>query len=891
MTDERAFQRWADSKRIFLEMVRLPIEERSRAMALACGADDALRAEVAALLARDAEWPNESGPGVGAPRLVAPEPQEFGSYVRIGLLGEGASAIVYLARDRAQGSEVAVKVLRPGVASPTALRRFQLEPEMMARLEHPGIARVLSVGVLPPPDGRPYFVLEHVPGSHLLAYADEHHLDEKARIHLFLAVCDAVHHAHARGVLHRDIKPANIIVDADGHPKVLDFGVARLLDPAGQRATLATVLTQVVGTLHYMAPEQFDVAASPSTLTDVYSLGAVLHELLTGRPPHDLAGLSFPEAIQRIRASDPPGIASLRPACRGDLATVVHKALDRDPDRRYASAAELASDLRHVLANEPIVGRSPSRWYEIKKLVARHRILLACSLLIFASGIAMLVWALNSRAAARRNYLAIRDTSLVILGAGMERLRPTFETFEVRQALLDQLESSVERLAAENRSDPAIQLAQARLWGARADMEHEAGRGEATLPLRQRVEEAYQTLVRSGFATAEVRSEHSIAIVKIGDLFADKRQRVEALPYYTRALEIDRELVRECPDDLHLRDNLCWSVERVAMNALGRGQTEEAAEIAERLDAEITTLLGMSPDRPGSLFMAARAASLRGALASRTGNTREEQRSAFAAVDIGRRLVSLAPSNRDYLRRHAMDCVWSARTCRGDETRWGEVTSLLESARGMLKSVHGGAPDSAMAAQDWGDYYAEEVWWHDQRGEVELAREASLECERCLRISLAHDIGNANLTYSLSYVLGVRAKGLELCGRIAEARTAMIESLELLEARAGSDDATPEDLLALAGTLAACPVLELRDPDRVVDIAAQMAGVPDPLQAATAQIAAGKALVADGRSTEAWNLLASALASVPADQPDIRSLVSKAAAELGLPEFDPQQPR
>jgi tetratricopeptide (TPR) repeat protein len=284
--------------------------------------------------------------------------------------------VVYEAEQDNPRRPVALKVLRPGLVSPALLRRFAGEAHILGRLHHPGIAAIYEAGVAD--DGQPFFALEYVRGVALDEYARRHGLDGAARLGLLARVCDAVQHAHEQGVIHRDLKPSNILVDEAGQPKVLDFGVARTTDADLLTNADRTRTGQLVGTLSYMSPEQ--VATEPAALdrcSDVYTLGVILFELLTGRLPYPLEHLPLPEAARVIREQEPARLGALDARCRGDIETIVGKALEKDPARRYPSAAEVAADIRRHLRHEPIRARPPSALYQLGKFARRHKALVA----------------------------------------------------------------------------------------------------------------------------------------------------------------------------------------------------------------------------------------------------------------------------------------------------------------------------------------------------------------------------------------------------------------------------------------------------------------------------------------------------------------------------------
>jgi tetratricopeptide (TPR) repeat protein len=308
-----------------------------------------------------------------AESMPAPLPASIGRYRILRQIAEGGMGSVYEAEQDRPRRAVALKVIRPGCISASALRRFERETEVLARLDHPGIAKVFDAGIAEFDRGaQPYFAMELIRGEPLLAWARQRSVSASGRIELLAKVADAVEHAHQRGVIHRDLKPANILVDETGQPKVLDFGVARVTD-SDLQSTMKTDVGQLVGTLSYMSPEQ--IAGDPVRLdrrSDVYTLGVVLFELLTGRLPYELSGMMIPDIAITIREQEPSRLGSFDSAYRGDLETIVLKTLEKDPQRRYATAADLARDLGRYLRREPIAARPSTTIYQLRKFARRR---------------------------------------------------------------------------------------------------------------------------------------------------------------------------------------------------------------------------------------------------------------------------------------------------------------------------------------------------------------------------------------------------------------------------------------------------------------------------------------------------------------------------------------
>jgi serine/threonine protein kinase len=382
-------ERWQRIEELFEAGLSLAAEDRAAFLAERCSDDASLRAEVAALLAHDAVVPHEFLAPQTRPQL-SPDcsaadsrvGSSIGPYVLQAVIASGGMGTVYLAEQQNPRRPVALKVLRGGLTGRNATRRFEYEAQVLGRLQHRAIAQIFEAGVHleETPSGPlavPYFAMEYVDGARtLLAYAAQSGLDLRARLRLFAEVCDAVHHGHQKGVIHRDLKPANILVDSSGAVKVIDFGVARAVDSDVALTTLRTSMGELIGTLQYMSPEQCDGdARAIDTRSDVYSLGVILYELLTGRLPYDAGRTTVYAAIRTIREAFPPSPASLDRKLKGDPDLIVLKALQKDKEMRYGSAAALADDIRRHLAHEPISARPPTVWSRIVRWPLRHPVL------------------------------------------------------------------------------------------------------------------------------------------------------------------------------------------------------------------------------------------------------------------------------------------------------------------------------------------------------------------------------------------------------------------------------------------------------------------------------------------------------------------------------------
>ena len=424
---------WRRADAVFQNAIERPAEEREAFVARACAGDDALLAAVRALMAADesgggildasvgelaasilpdaseaerAGAEGDGGTGAGeSDEAPTPDPligRTLGRFRIVARLGEGGMGIVYEAEQEEPRRRVALKVMRGGWSvDAEGLRFFRREAQTLARLQHPGIAAIYEAGRTD--DGQPFFAMELVRGVPLdAAFASgdggrrgaTNAADLRARLDLFLEVCDAIVYAHQRGVSHRDLKPSNILVAAEAVPiggargadpstssttrsprvKVVDFGLARISDADVTMVTSRSEPRALQGTLPYMSPEQ--TLGRPEEIdfrSDVYSLGVILYKLLTGEPPYIVRAEALLEAVRTIREEIPRKAGAVVPLLRGEVETILAKALEKDPDRRYQSVAMLADDVRRFLTDQPILARPPSAAYQLRKLAARHR--------------------------------------------------------------------------------------------------------------------------------------------------------------------------------------------------------------------------------------------------------------------------------------------------------------------------------------------------------------------------------------------------------------------------------------------------------------------------------------------------------------------------------------
>jgi serine/threonine protein kinase len=549
-------------------------------------------------------------------------------------IGEGGMGEVYLAEREDQFRQrVAVKLIRPGMANPEVVRRFVIERQTLAALNHPHIVRLVDGGATE--DGLPYLVVDYVEGIPIDRYCDQHKLSISQRLQLFIETCTAVHHAHQSLVVHCDLKPSNILVTAEGSPMLLDFGIAKLLDPGSMGISAQAALTrQRAFTPDYASPEQ--LRGEPvTTATDIYALGVVLYELLTGHSPYRATSGSLadwvrsvceqdaeppstvirrvietpadegtpavtltPETVSQSREGDPQ---SLHRRLRGDLDAIVLKALRKDPHERYGSVDQLAEDIRRHLAGRPVLARRNTTAYVTRKYLQRHKLAVAAAvvlLLTLAAGLASTLW--ESHVAARR-FEDVRRLAHTFLFDVHDSIQDLPGSTPARALIAKTGTEYLDRLAADSRGDPSLQLDLAEGYDKIGDVEGNVAGSNLGKPL-EAIESYRKALAISQSVLARHPSDRKARQVVaqshegLGLLLAFQGKASEGLEHFHEAMKLRQALSASDPQNVELRIDLNRAYEDEGdilggARGINLGRTEEARAAYEKA-------LALIPDVP-----------------------------------------------------------------------------------------------------------------------------------------------------------------------------------------------------------------------------------------------------------------------------------------------------
>lgn len=656
--------RWKRVEEIFLAAVEKPGGERTRWVDEACAGDDELRSEVYSLLASDDQVSDTFVGGKVHNAVVSfgqkgPGVQRVGPYELIRELGRGGMGTVYLARraDDQYQNEVAVKLVRPGMDTDFILARFRRERQILASLDHPNIAKLLDGGTTP--EGLPYIVMEYIRGERINDYCKSHAPGIEDRIRLYLDVCSAVDHAHRHFVVHRDLKPGNILIDERGAPKLLDFGICKLL--YGNPLAPEETMTQGAGmmTPDYASPEQVRGDAV-TVASDVYSLGAVLYELLTGVRPHRIESYT-PQAVERaICEADVQRPSSAAPdsarQLQGDIDTILLKAMQKDPARRYASAEQLAEDLRRFLGHRPIVARSDSLSYRASKFVRRNRKEVIAAALILASLAGGWIASIRQARLARENLRQVQQLANTFVFDVHDAIRDLPGATKARELIVQKGAEHLDRIAAAGGSDATLdrQLAAAylRLGEVQGSvMASNRGRTESARASFEKAATLLGSLVRRSPWDVPLTTEYLGVVQRLGDLESYTRGTRQAVVQYEQGIAVGQALLAANPRHPELQA-------QIASLYVGAARAQRLADNVEASRAMISRAVKLLEGLPAgedargreNRKLLAAALSAAGMTQARLNEVKEAHDSYRKAVEHLESLVRAEPLNVAYKR-------------------------------------------------------------------------------------------------------------------------------------------------------------------------------------------------------------------------------------------------
>jgi serine/threonine protein kinase/Flp pilus assembly protein TadD len=691
----------------------------------ACAGDTGLRRRVETLLQAHGEPDRLLDHPVRALLAVPEQPVPegpgtlIGPYILLERIGEGGFGIVFRAEQQQPlRRTVALKLLKPGMDSRRVIARFQAERQVLALMEHPNIAQVLDAGTTE--NGRPWFVMELVPGVPITSYCDLHDVPIRERLELFVSVCSAVQHAHQKGIIHRDLKPSNVLVtrqDGAAVVKVIDFGIAKAVGHPLTELSLDTGSALLIGSPLYMSPEQAAGGPDIDTRSDVYSLGVLLYELLTGTTPFDkerLRQADYEELRRILREEEPPRpsarLSTLGRRLRGELDQVVMKALEKDRERRYETAGALGADVQRYLSGEPVQACPPSAWYRLRKWARRHKPLVGATAAVLLMGVA--AWAVSTvlilrqrdearaqRALAQeqrelaeqrrtlaeqQRTLALRAVDEMYTDVAEQWLGDDPHLHEAQRRFLHKALSYYQAFAAEPGTHPGLRHQAGIAWWRVGNIQRSLGRpAEAETAYRQAV--ALHNELADAFPDRPVyRHDLALSLNNLGSLLLLVGRSAEAERPIRRALPLWEQLAADFPAEPRYPENLARSRQNLATVLAATDRPREAEQAFRQAISGFEELAASTPAIPAYRHQLGQCLNNLGLLLAAQERPREAEQFLRRAVVLQEELLAKNPSLPLYRYRLAKTHDELALLLRSSgrpaeaEQRWRQALPLLE---------------------------------------------------------------------------------------------------------------------------------------------------------------------------------------------------------------------
>jgi non-specific serine/threonine protein kinase/serine/threonine-protein kinase len=724
-------------------------------------------------------WPLVSAEALEERRQTLAEGQEFEGYRILKLIAEGGMGEVYLAEDAELERRVAIKLVKGGLKTRELLRRFHSERQILANLQHPNIARLFEAGATP--DGLPFFVMEYVEGRPIDGYADEHNLSVAQRLKLFLAVCSAVSHAHRGLVIHRDIKPGNILVTEEGEPKLLDFGIAKLLDAADSADQTATATLFRAMTPEYASPEQ--VRGEPiTTATDVYSLGVLLYELLTGERPYKLTRRTTDEITRAICEQEPAKPSSrisevgLRDAgsktdpkpafrnpklLRGDLDNIVLEALRKEPERRYASVEQFAEDIRRHLEGLPVTARKDTFSYRASKFVRRNRAGVAAAalvLLTLVGGIIATAWQAHvagvERARAENRFNEVRELAHSVLFNYHDAIASLPGSTPVREQLVKDALKYLDELADDEGNSPSLQRELAAAYLKVGDVQgrpyvSNLGQTDGALESYRKAAAILEPLAAGSPSDISVARDLATVYERIGNIQLRKGDISEALDKNNKALGMRQALLAVDPTSKSYRGEVADSylfVGDALQVECGDVECVQRALDSQRQALTIREALAQeNPSEPQLRRGVAQAYARIGFrfntlhdLAKTQEYLRQWMENEQAALTIRQELVAADPTNA-FDRRNLADQLMLTGNALMENRDVTGTLSVYRDSLDIFKALSSADPTNAEARRDLSYIYIRLAAALNRTGDARAARQNYAEVLRITEQLIAED--------------------------------------------------------------------------------------------------------------------------------------------------------
>lgn len=886
--------RWALVKEIFQNALDLPRDQRSEYVRNACAGDTELLDEIESLLASE----NTSEDFLEEPAVdyIDELPdlnigRKIGPYQIVREIGAGGMGAVYLAeRSDEFRQHVALKLMARGSDSRMVIARFRHERQILASLEHPNIARLLDGGATA--DGRPYFVMEYVEGEPIDQYARP--LELAAKLKLFRQVCSAVEYAHQNLIVHRDIKPGNILIAQDGTPKLLDFGIAKLVGESAAAETPAMTQTGMrLMTPEYASPEQVRGLAI-TTATDIYSLGVVLFEILTGHPPYAFATRS-PAEIERVICEtnpEPPSRITASKRLAGDLDTIVLKALEKDPRRRYASVEQFSDDLRRHLEGVPILARPQTFTYRATKFVRRNRVPVAAAVVVLLSLTAGLIatsWeahvAREQRARAERRFNDVRHLAESFLFEFHEKIKDLPGSTSARELIVERALQYLRSLEQDVRGNAPLEMELADAYLKVGDVQgnpYVSNLGD-TAGARKSYEQALAiagNVLRREASNINALRYRSRAHRSIGEVLPLQGDAAGAIPHFREAIADMERVAKADPADAAARTELSTCYEMMG-DVLGNsglaslGETAEARGAFEKalaIDEELTS-------HDASNARARRGAAL---LRIKIGDLEPDAAGALRDYQAGETVLkpmSEADPFNVPLRRMAAMVERKIAGAYASLGQFREADARYRDGSERARMAMLADPKNTQGQLDytvWLKTRADVLSQHgDDRTALDLYRQVLAVLEPLYRADPANPLLKTRYSEMLAYVGQLLAEA----HRETEARPLYQHALAIAKKAADEQGATAGAVMQYAESLMDCPLDDLRDARSALAYARKAAAMREPDAQTLEQLA--RAFFEAGDSAHAVEVQEKAMALLPeAERKSAKEKLSRYRAKM-----------